>query len=236
MAAEGSEPGWERATPGDVVGVVIFLVLLAPFARHVTDALAAGDHGSALAGAAFLGIVTSDFVTGFAHWFCDTFFTEQTPVIGRAVIEPFREHHRDPLAMTRRAFLRVSNSNVIGTSVVLAGVWGWRAMRDGAPSVFADAWITSLGLALWSTNQLHKWAHVPSVPWGIARLQATRLILHPAHHARHHVPVGGRTFCVTTGWLNPLLDKARVFERLEWAIRAVASTLLPPSRRAGSST
>jgi ubiquitin-conjugating enzyme E2 variant len=211
----------ERATVGDVATAAALLVLLAPFAARTVGVAVTGSHAPALVGAVVLGVVAADFVTGFLHWLCDTFFAEDTPFIGRAVIEPFREHHRDPLAMTRRAFLRVSNSNVVATSVMLVAVRCWRAGATAPPSVFTDAWITSLACALWLTNQLHKWAHVAHVPRPVARLQALGLILRPTHHARHHAASHGRAFCVTTGWLNPLLDGAHVFEALERLIRVL---------------
>ena len=108
MSPRADDVRWERATVGDVVAASVLLALLAPFAYRTTVALAAGGHGVALAVALLLGVLTADFLTGCLHWLADTFFAEDTPLIGRAVIEPFREHHRDPLAMTRRSFLRVS--------------------------------------------------------------------------------------------------------------------------------
>src|SRR6478672_3287095 len=43
--------------------------------------------------AILLGIVLSDFISGFLHWFFDTFFEENTPFVGPHLIAPFREHH-----------------------------------------------------------------------------------------------------------------------------------------------
>jgi ubiquitin-conjugating enzyme E2 variant len=206
---------WEPATPADVVAAGVFCVLLAPFAYGAAAALVSGDGVPWIVAAILLGLLGADLVTGTVHWACDTFFTEQTPVIGRHVIESFREHHRDQLAMTRRAFLRLSNSNVVGTSVVLAILCWRRVASDETPSAFADAWITSLAGALMLTNQLHKWAHQPRVPALVARLQAWGLILSPAEHARHHTGDHARAYCVTTGWLNPLLDGLGVFATCE---------------------
>ena len=59
----------------------------------------------------------ADWLSGLAHWFCDTFFDEDTPVIGAALIQPFRgEHHRDPLAMTRHGFLELNGNNCLARS------------------------------------------------------------------------------------------------------------------------
>lgn len=221
MSTERDRGEWEAATVSDVVAALVLLALLAPFVRGTASAVASGRDAALFAGAVVLGIVAADFITGFLHWLCDTYFAEDTPIVGPAIIEPFREHHRDPRAMTRRAFLRLSNSNVIATSIVLAGIWGWRATHPGPPSLLADVWITSLAAALWLTNQFHKWAHVAQVPRSVAWLQAAGLILNPVRHARHHLSHDGRAFCVTTGWLNPLLDRVGVFRGMERAIRAV---------------
>jgi ubiquitin-conjugating enzyme E2 variant len=212
---------WEPATGGDVVGVGVLVALLASFVYR-TAAAAAGGHGAALVVALVLGVLAADFISGCLHWFADTFFAEDTPLIGRTLIESFREHHRDPLAMTRRSFLRMSHANVVATSVMLVAVWCLRVVAPSPdPSVFTDAFIMSLACALWWTNQFHKWAHLPRVPRAVAWLQASGLILSPARHARHHAASHGREFCVTTGWLNPLLDGAQVFTAAERVIRAL---------------
>jgi plasmanylethanolamine desaturase len=58
---------------------------------------------SALAVAA--GYLAADLASGLVHWFCDRFFEQDTPLIGRVLIHPFREHHREPRAMVRHGFL-----------------------------------------------------------------------------------------------------------------------------------
>jgi len=41
------------------------------------------------------------------------------------------------------------------------------------------------------------------------------LILTPERPARHHRGDHDRSYCVTSGWLNPLLDQLRIFEHIE---------------------
>jgi ubiquitin-conjugating enzyme E2 variant len=235
MSSERGEVGWEPATTGDVVTAAVFVALLVPFAYRTAGAIGAGGHTETIGVALLLGVLASDLVTGIVHWLCDTFFAETTRIIGPAVIQPFREHHRDPLAMTRRSFLRVSSSNVVGTSVVLAGVSCWRAVAPSSPSAFFDAWITSFACALWLTNQLHKWAHVDRVPRPVVWLQDAGVILSPTRHARHHAYTQGGAYCVTTGWLNPVLDRGRVFAMIERMIRT-AGHVRAPAGRAGPRT
>ena len=78
----------------------------------------------------------------------------------------------------------------------------------------------SLTLSVVATNQFHSWAHSPSPPRMVQRLQAWGLILTPERHARHHRDDHDRAYCVTSGWLNPVLDRIRFFERLERIVRA----------------
>ncbi|RPH48210.1 MAG: hypothetical protein EHM91_04630, partial [Planctomycetota bacterium] len=54
------------------------------------------------------GYALADVASGLTHWFCDSFFREDTPCIGRVLIHPFREHHRNPTAMTRHGFLELT--------------------------------------------------------------------------------------------------------------------------------
>jgi hypothetical protein len=72
-----------------------------------------------------------------------------------------------------------------------------------------------------ATNQFHKWAHQDS-PSAFARwLQRKRLVLEPQHHKRHHTQPFDMNYCITNGWLNPLLNRLKFFRRLEAALKFV---------------
>jgi len=77
-----------------------------------------------------------------------------------------------------------------------------------------------LGLATGSfgTNLFHKWAHEPNPPVVVRWLQRSRLILGPERHQHHHSDYS-RGFCVTSGWMNPVLDALGFFPRLERVVR-----------------
>ena len=205
----------ERAIPFDVLLLIGFLALLAPMARRV----GAGVHDMTgivtVVAALVLGVAATDLTSGVVHWFCDTFFAEDTPVLGRLLIGPFREHHTDPLAMTRRDVLCTNRTNLAAIVVGLLVLAWVRSGSAYAPSLFADAWWVAYALAIALTNETHKLAHRPDVPAAAAWLQARGLIVSPARHARHHDGAHGRSFCVTTGWCNPLLDRTALFDRVE---------------------
>ena len=56
------------------------------------------------AGALLAGYVAADIGSGTLHWFFDTWLSAKTPVLGSMFVRPFREHHVDPLAITRHDF------------------------------------------------------------------------------------------------------------------------------------
>ncbi|MGH9352273.1 MAG: fatty acid desaturase CarF family protein, partial [Terriglobia bacterium] len=58
--------------------------------------------------AAVLGYVLADFVSGCVHWMADRLGTAATPLLGRTFIQPFREHHADPKAITRHGFIETN--------------------------------------------------------------------------------------------------------------------------------
>lgn len=174
--------------------------------------------GAAVALALPLAFLLADFASGLAHWLCDTFFAEDTPLVGPALIQPFREHHRDPLAITRHDFFERNHSNAASVLPILA----WGALAGPAPAespaqVFANAFLACFGLAIAATNQIHAWAHAPRTPRAVRWLQRAGLVLRPGHHVRHHRD--GASYCITGGWLDAWLERVQLFERLERAVR-----------------
>lgn len=213
-ATTHAPPATQQATWGahfELAVTVACALLLLSIATRVVPLAGEPAAWPGLVAVAVLAWLAADLVSGLVHWLCDTFFAEDTPLVGRAVIGPFREHHRDPLAITRRGFTAVNGANCAVVLPVLAlAAWGEPSLRHAFVLVF--------GLVVCLTNQFHKWAHAPQVPRAAAWLQRLRLIVPPAHHARHHQR-GTEAFCVASGWCNPLLDDSAVFARIERAIR-----------------
>ena len=213
-------PTWLSAF--EIAVPIVFTLLLFALALRAAPLVHRLELWPHLGLAAVLAYLAADLATGIVHWFCDTFYSEETTIIGRALIEPFREHHRDPLAITRRGFFEVNSSNCLAMIPVLAAAY-WRggSVHDGPTAALADGFLLCLAPAVSLTNQFHKWAHAPRVPRIVGWLQRARLILPPSHHARHHQPGESRAFCVTSGWCDPLLDRLEVFPRLERRLRAL---------------
>jgi len=157
-----------------------------------------------------------DFVTGTLHWAADTYGSEETPILGQSIIKPFRLHHHYPRDIcTHNLVVTVGNSCLIAVPALAACLyvlWGYEASRFVTLTIFIIVLLTPVTVA---TNLFHKLAHQEN-PSGIIRwLQQKRIILSPAHHDLHHASPFDTHYCITNGWLNPVLQKLKFFRGLE---------------------
>ncbi len=210
---------WIRSFEASLIGVAIAL-LLALGARSF-GALQEGAPWWLLAPAVLLGVLAADFGTGAIHWFCDRFFREDTPVIGPALIRPFREHHADPEAMTHHGLLELHGNSCIPVIAVLAVALLSGGESSGALRQGFDLWLLVFLMASLATSQFHMWAHARQAPAFVRWLQRRGVILSPERHARHHRGGFDRSYCMTSGLLNPLLDRIDFFGNLERGIRSL---------------
>src|SRR4029453_4389652 len=97
--ASGARPRSQVALEAGALATAC--TLLAVLAGRVVQDLGGGAEIAALAAGIAGGSLCGDFFTGCAPWFGDSFFEGESPFIGPVLTQPFREHHRDPLAMTR---------------------------------------------------------------------------------------------------------------------------------------
>ena len=149
----------------------------------------------------------SDLLSGLVHWTFDTCGSVHTPFIGPAFIRPFREHHADPLSITRHDFIETNGSNCLACSPLLrrrAAMPLETALWIGAQAVMV---FTALGVL--ATNQCHKWAHMDPAarPRRCAGRSAPGLVLSPEHHKLHHTAPFDSHFCTSNGWLNAPLNR-----------------------------
>jgi len=169
----------------------------------------------AFAAGALAGALLADLGSGVVHWLCDRFGSEATPLLGPLLIAGFREHHRDPASIGRHGLLERSGTNAfaaalaLGLVLPLLGVLG-----NGSGSFVLGAGLSAAALVA-LTNEIHLQAHRAERPRWVRLLQRLGLVLRPAEHARHHSGRHDRSYCIATGWSNPLLDRLQVFERIE---------------------
>jgi len=201
----------------DLTAVAVVLVVLAVLTARLWSAVQTPAHAALMLAIIAAGYLLADLLTGLVHWFCDTFFDEATPLIGPGLIAPFREHHRDPLLINRHGFLELTGSSFRGLAPLLV-LFVW---QDGSRSAPINAFVLALASGAVATNLLHRWAHDPSPPLVARLLQRTGIVLTPARHATHHQPPYAAGYCVTSGWMNPVCERLKIWTRAEAVLTAI---------------
>jgi ubiquitin-conjugating enzyme E2 variant len=171
-----------------------------------------------LATAFVVSQVIADFASGLVHWAGDTWGTIQTPFLGKSVILFFREHHVDPLHMTHRSFF-VTNSKPF--CIILPFQLHLYYMPIESIPTFWYLWMwLFLTVSAGLSNQLHSYAHQPTCNRFIRLLQNWGIIISVKRHKVHHdnLDLG---YCISNGWLNPILDSTGFWRKLEKVITAV---------------
>lgn len=166
-----------------------------------------------------LGIAAIDFVTGVVHWACDRFGDATTPVVGPLLIRAFREHHVDPQRMIDHDWIETNGEPCVLTAfalMVLAGVAP--QVQSGLTAAAVTVVWTMATVGAWA-NEVHKWAHMSSAPPLARLLQWAGLALRPNEHACHHRTPHDSGYCISTGWMNPLLDRLGIWSWLERSLR-----------------
>jgi plasmanylethanolamine desaturase len=210
-------PGWT-----EYAGVLGFFVLGGALSWMVLEAVAL-DHVGWVLGAAALGLLAADLLSGVVHWAFDTWGSPTTPGVGQPFIVPFRVHHSDPQDITRHGFIATNGHNCLAAVPVLA-LSLWLPVEQPWGAALA-AFVAAVSLGTFGTNQFHKWAHQPQVSPFIAWLQRHHLVLNPEHHEVHHTRPFDQHYCITTGWLNEPLRKLGFFRGLERLISAATGAV-----------
>jgi len=209
----------------ELVAMAVYVVAASVLAQRVAVELV--DRAGPLtvvgaAAAAFLAFVAADFASGLVHALCDNLGSVDTPVVGQKFIRSFREHHVDPMDMTRGDFVRVNADNFLACLPVLVPTVLW---LDVSRHPFVAAFVLSLSLVVIMTNQIHKWAHMPEVAAPVRWLQRSGLILSPEHHQVHHTAPYDTHYCITSGITNGPLARIGFWPVLlrgcRWAGRAL---------------
>jgi plasmanylethanolamine desaturase len=218
LLAESYTEGWRRL---EVVAIsALILACTAAMIRVglVVERLDSVDALIALTTAFVTGWVGADLCSGLVHWAADNWGTPNTPFVGAGFIRPFRHHHLDPSEMCNHDFVELNgNLAIVALPVIVAATfinlpWGPEF------ELFAVFSIVSLVLWVCCTQQIHSWSHQETPPRYALLLQRAHLIMGSDHHDVHHVAPHRANYCITTGWLNPILGKLKFFEGLEWLI------------------
>ncbi|HWN10181.1 MAG TPA: fatty acid desaturase CarF family protein [Pyrinomonadaceae bacterium] len=169
-----------------------------------------------------VSLLGGDLISGVVHWAADTYCSEDTPIVGPGFVKPFRLHHIYPRDITTHHLAAtVGNVCVMAVPVLLVCLYLMWRDEVSAWVAFPVFCLSLMALVTAATNQFHKWAHQEIPPPHARLLQRLRLVLEPEHHELHHTDPFESHYCITNGWLNPLLNKIKFFRRLEGALARV---------------
>lgn len=159
-----------------------------------------------------LAWLLADFLTGLVHFAQDRLLLNPSRFLFINQIKLDNDlHHAKPAAMTRFSMWENINTSVPFTVPIAGGLF-----LLGCPTVIWLAiFFASFG------NLVHRFAHMPKkkVHPLIRMVQWTGLFITFDHHHVHHFDENGVIkkedtavrYCPMTNWLNPILDKLKVF-------------------------
>jgi hypothetical protein len=202
-----SQAGYTRAQRALESAAMLAFAVLATLSAWRLSAATGAAFPAVLLAAAVAGWALVDLLSGLLHWALDSFGSVQTPLVGQAFIRPFREHHHDPLLMTRHDFVELNGASCIAC-LPLLGVTSTVPMHQ-APWVAAQAVLLCACLGALVTNQCHQWAHAgaKATPAVVRWLQRRHLVLPPEVHRLHHTAPFDAHFCMACGWFNVPLNR-----------------------------
>jgi ubiquitin-conjugating enzyme E2 variant len=114
--------------------------------------------------------------------------------------------------ITRHDFIETNGDVCIFSSPVHFTLLLW------VENPFGLSCVLGVFVGSYFNSQIHKWAHSVERPWLVRACQRVRLFLSPGHHSRHHSGAHLSHYCITSGWMNPLLDRIGFFRKLEWLL------------------
>ena len=121
------------------------------------------------------------------------------------VVFDFKTHHPRPDALGRRSLWHQIGVSLIAAALPLS--LGLNALVIGER---LPGWPIALGTALIIgsafAQHFHGCLHRPQVPWYIAALRRSTLLMTPAAHQLHHDTLQ-RDFATNCGWSNPVVNR-----------------------------
>lgn len=203
------------------VGYITYFALMAVLGASVVRAYGELGNGWLLVLMVIAGYLAADLASGIVHFLADNFGSHDTPFLGQAFVLPFRQHHVDPLGITRHGFFAANGNNALVCLPVLIPVVAFVPVTTSTIGYAAGAFTWVFLFAVFLTNQTHKWAHMESVPRPVRWMQDAGIILSKSHHDIHHKSPFDTHYCITVGAWNGLFERFGLFDRLERLLRRV---------------
>ena len=205
-----------------VEGTCLALFLLADLATLARTALASPAWWmlSMAPAAVVCAALFADLVSGVVHWGCDTWGSVDTPLLGKAFIRQFREHHVDPDEINHHDVVEANGTNGALALLPLAVAW---LLPYNVAHPTPLGWGTQVGAAVFAllvtfTSQAHQWAHAQRVPAIVGWCQRRGILLSREHHDVHHEAPHLHNYCITTGWMDAVIERFGLFRLAERVI------------------
>ena len=216
-SGEEEDPGWTMAIISHISVYLYPIILLAALYVSMKNLYEVNFLLITLP-SFIISWIGGDIVTGLVHWFCDTYGTVNTPIIGHSLIRNFRSHHTYPKDLCISPFIyTVGHVEIVSLITLQQLIYLMTKFPHSiilSTFTFTYTVITFLTLM---TNQFHKWAHLETekVPGYVKILQKNKVILDPEHHQTHHSRPFNSNYCITHGLANPFLEKIKFFRTVE---------------------
>lgn len=149
----------------------------------------------------------ADLLSGIFHWMEDRYFKEEWPLIGKHIAIPNQIHHERPNDFLNQNYFSRNSTTILPALLIFIV-----AYLCGAPLFILLALIFTS-----QANEIHAFSH-QKCNWLIKMLQDTNIFQGPKGHAIHHKAPFDCSYCVMSGFLNPLLDTFKVWYYIELVI------------------
>lgn len=156
----------------------------------------------------------ADLITGLVHWWQDTYGHPNWPILGKHLVIPNLNHHKNPRGMLKDKYWPRVRASVVAALIMIIIFWlcGWHSWRMVLCLVFST-----------QGNQIHAMAHRTNKENGklVMFLQRLGIFQGRKMHGWHHRAPYDTNFFILTNYLNPFFNKIKFFERLEWLIMKI---------------
>lgn len=163
----------------------------------------------------FFAYVLGDFLIGVFHWFKDTYFNPNTPIIGRRIIWPSRLHHIKPRFVTE-----FSNWDLFKSSALWSMIWIGPLILFNGLNLFIFTLFMTIGL----NDIIHKYAHMldSERPQIVTILQKWNIIQGFDEHHQHHISPHEVNYFPITPFLNKIFEHIGFWRKLENIIQMIS--------------
>lgn len=175
-----------------------------------------------LIGSLVMGMLVADFVSGVMHWTFDTWGSSDTLFWGEYIVKSFREHHSKPHMILKRGWIESNGIQIV--LVTLFHIFYIIFLEDNLPVCISDSayktvFLMVVYMMISVTNEIHKLCHYPKrCGYFVETLRLLRIIPNFNEHKKHHSYPFDDNYCLSTGWMNPILRRFQFWRKVEYYV------------------